>query len=367
MAKHFAHAEMVGQIYDAALSPEGWSALPRIFMQVADASSAIVAILQASGEADSVTCEQPVEAGSQYAHYYRFVNPLDPLISALGPMLVGRVSDLMEVLDYRQSEFYTDFARKFATEQLMGTSAIPIAPGVIGHVGVHRSGRTEFRRTQVMALQDLLPHLQRAMQLRLRFGPSPATALGWAALETLAFGCAICDGAGPVVYANRAAVDIATPQSGLWLGGVAGFGTSNPGASRALATLIADAAGGGSGGPLRIVGPDGSSVFVLVAPLPSRFGDQPGHVLVTLRPANAEPGFDALRLAQLFGLTPAESRLALALAAGRSLAEVGEDRAVSQNTLRSQLGSVLRKTGAGSQRELVRLIGLLPPVSMDRR
>src|SRR4051812_32346799 len=70
---------------------------------------------------------------------------------------------------------------------------------------------------------------------------------------------------------------------------------------------------------------------------PSRFNGQPGRVLVTLRSEAAAPTFDPATLWRLFKLTPAEARLALAIAAGRSLAQIGGEHQVSENTLRTQL------------------------------
>jgi DNA-binding CsgD family transcriptional regulator len=101
---------------------------------------------------------------------------------------------------------------------------------------------------------------------------------------------------------------------------------------------------------------------VLVAPLAERIADEPGRVLVTMRPVAADPTFDAVTLDRLFGLTPAEARLAVALAGGRSLAEYGAERKVTENTLRTQLAHVLRKTEASSQRDLVRPLSLLSPL-----
>ena len=170
-------------------------------------------------------------------------------------------------------------------------------------------------------------------------------------------------GPGGILFANAAAEAHARSGDGLVLGG-AGLGVAAfyPGESALLRALIADAANGGTGGAVAITGYEGGRLFMLVAPLPARIADEPGRVLVTMRPAAAGPTFDAFTLQRLFGLTQAEARLALALLAGRSLAEYGAERQVTENTLRTQLAHVLRKTETGSQRELVRLLGLLPPL-----
>lgn len=58
----------------------------------------------------------------------------------------------------------------------------------------------------------------------------------------------------------------------------------------------------------------------------------------------------------LFDLTPREVELAQALLAGRSLPELARSHAVSKQTLRNQLSSIMRKTCTRRQSELVALL-----------
>ena len=61
-------------------------------------------------------------------------------------------------------------------------------------------------------------------------------------------------------------------------------------------------------------------------------------------------------LAVFFGLSPAESRLAVALLAGKKLSEVAMEFGVQITTLRTQLSSILQKTGVTRQVDLIRLL-----------
>ncbi|MEY3003359.1 MAG: hypothetical protein RLZZ491_535 [Pseudomonadota bacterium] len=58
----------------------------------------------------------------------------------------------------------------------------------------------------------------------------------------------------------------------------------------------------------------------------------------------------------MFNLTAREAELALALLDGRTLPELARVQAVSKQTLRNQLSSILRKTGTTRQSELVALL-----------
>ena len=69
---------------------------------------------------------------------------------------------------------------------------------------------------------------------------------------------------------------------------------------------------------------------------------------------------NARHFEQLYRLTPAEAKLAKALAAGQSLSEAAEELSVGQSTLRSHLKSIFVKTQTKRQSELVRLFMLGP-------
>ena len=59
-------------------------------------------------------------------------------------------------------------------------------------------------------------------------------------------------------------------------------------------------------------------------------------------------------LTRLYGLTPAEARLAAALVAGQSLADFAAGRKITDNTARWTLKQVFAKTDTRRQAELVR-------------
>jgi DNA-binding CsgD family transcriptional regulator len=74
-----------------------------------------------------------------------------------------------------------------------------------------------------------------------------------------------------------------------------------------------------------------------------------------------EPVSEACIFAELFGLTPAEARLARILAAGDSLKDAAEQLAVAESTVKSQLKSIFAKTDTSRQSQLVRLVLLTLP------
>lgn len=78
--------------------------------------------------------------------------------------------------------------------------------------------------------------------------------------------------------------------------------------------------------------------------------------VVILRDPALPATLSAQDLAQLFGLTPAEARLASLLADGEGLDEAAVALGVARNTARSQLQAIYAKTGVNRQGDLVRLL-----------
>ncbi|MEO9162153.1 MAG: helix-turn-helix transcriptional regulator, partial [Casimicrobiaceae bacterium] len=65
---------------------------------------------------------------------------------------------------------------------------------------------------------------------------------------------------------------------------------------------------------------------------------------------------DPLMLASMFDLTPAETKVALAMMDGADVSEIAARNSVSVATIRSQLQSLFAKTGTRRQAKLVQLL-----------
>lgn len=89
------------------------------------------------------------------------------------------------------------------------------------------------------------------------------------------------------------------------------------------------------------------------------------HILVTVRDPDATQRLPVDVLQQQFDLTPAQARLAAALAAGDSLEDYARHAGVTVNTARTTLKSVFARTGCRRQAELVLMLtGSVAALSM---
>ena len=124
------------------------------------------------------------------------------------------------------------------------------------------------------------------------------------------------------------------------------------------------------GGALRLHRPSGRlPLEVLVTPTSS-------HAFQCAAPATAtvfvsdpvdQPRSNMTLLQHAYGLTPAESNVAIQLAAGRSLAQIADERKTAIDTIRQHHKQILAKTGTRHRGELVRRLttGLSAIVGKD--
>ncbi|WP_420636663.1 helix-turn-helix transcriptional regulator [Candidatus Palauibacter sp.] len=116
----------------------------------------------------------------------------------------------------------------------------------------------------------------------------------------------------------------------------------------------------GAGGSMKITRPGAGTPLVLeIHPVGGMRTDyrawQVGALVLIVDPASRSRIDPALAAAAL-GLTPAESRVAVALAAGRTVAEISRALGVAEGTVRVHLKHSYRKLGITGQTELARRI-----------
>jgi DNA-binding CsgD family transcriptional regulator/PAS domain-containing protein len=236
--------------------------------------------------------------------------------------------------------------------------------GHLGLVALFRPAAAErFGRQEMRALEALGPHLLRAglcahrLQLaELRRQTSES------ALDQLRFGCLLVDGAGRVLFANRAAAELVRASNGLCLVKDR-LEATRPDERKQLAHLLspAIAAERGAGAVLITRAHHRPPLRLLVIPLPlapevqGEVASAERTLIVLCDPEfQVAPSLAILRT--LHGLTGAEARLAAALARGERLTQYAARSGVTLNTVRTHLKSAFAKTETNSQSDLVRLL-----------
>jgi len=217
-------------------------------------------------------------------------------------------------------------------------------------------------------VRGLTAHLVRAARLEQeihRLGVQ--SALSSAGVDDLQIGLVVTDARGQIFWNNHRAEDLFRSADSVLVRGTALSGTPDSVAAQ-LHGLIRDAVRRSMCGRMRVQrGAGRAPLQVTVAPLPAASPLaapwQEPLALVILTDPDRQSASPARQLKALFGLTTAESRLAAALATGHTPAEFALNAGLSENTVKTQLRSVLAKTGTRGQAELARLIGALPPIA----
>lgn len=215
--------------------------------------------------------------------------------------------------------------------------------------------------------QRLAPHIERALQISHRLAALDlhSGAIG-DTIELLPFGVFLIDSEQKVCFANRTAHETLAMQDGLELRDER-LHALEPLADSKLTDLIRqactpqEAEDDPPGGGLLLERPSGKRPYsILVSPLDTDeqlvFGSgSPAVVVFVTDPERRERVPDDL-LRGIYGLTPAEARLACLLAAGLTLDEAARELGTARGTVRVHLERVFRKTGTNRQPDLIRLL-----------
>jgi DNA-binding CsgD family transcriptional regulator len=112
--------------------------------------------------------------------------------------------------------------------------------------------------------------------------------------------------------------------------------------------------------PISIPRPDGlrplSAVAVHLSMAADNCGEDGLSYLVLISDPDHGIGLNRERLQQIYGLTPAEARLATLLVEGKRLRTAAADLEISFETARTHLKRIFSKTNSESQADLVRLL-----------
>jgi DNA-binding CsgD family transcriptional regulator/PAS domain-containing protein len=306
------------------------------------------------------------EARPELAETYNtFFYAIDPFVN----LPVGRVMTIEEVVNEDEwlcSAIYQEFLSPLEVRYYLGAD--------LGDGGepccrfrVSRAERSlNFGEVERAICQILLPHLRCAVRLRNQIDVTEAERQLYAAtLERLSVGAVILDKRGKILRSNGAATEILRERDGLSIsnGGLhAAFGTEN----RELHAMIDHAINGETSPRPHLVSgmsltrPSGRpnlGIVVKAAPTTewSDSAESPA-VVVIIRDVEQKSQTSQTVLKRLYGLTPAESTLALKLLEGMTVDEASEQLHISRNTARCQLRAIFAKTGVTRQTELVRLL-----------
>jgi DNA-binding CsgD family transcriptional regulator len=254
------------------------------------------------------------------------------------------------------------------------STSISLSPNERLALVLHRDVNdcSDYSQEDEALLAAVMPHLRQAVTLagqveclRLHNNNLRQT------IDRMSFGLVLCDAQSRPSWANLAAKEIFSKQEGLWL--TRGQLTSSSRAdTEILRRSIAQVAGEGADTTRsreRCLSlsrsTKGPGLQIMAVPLAEDPANDlrgghfpPGHrqVLLLFSKHWAPQILSPSVVATLFSLSPAESRLTVALCQGQTVNDYAAATGVSVGTARFQLKQVLAKTKTPRQSELVRRV-----------
>ena len=356
-------ADLLGQIYEAALEPSAWvTCLESIRDQFA---ANYVSLIVRPGSGDDLGLIVSAAGESRTIDPHNPPLALSPF-SGLTPDRLVTVDDVLTLTDWRASTYYRDWCAPHGVFHVMAVDLQTRDGGAYGLRITRDEASPAFTTEDRARCELLLPHLRRALNLHLSVNQDRKVNLLYSeAMAHLMVGVIVLDEHGRVLESNAMAKAIIAMADGLRIsdnGLEATYGADNRKLQRLVREVLDSA-----GKPSRLRPVDAISVsrpsgkvswgLVVQAMAPDQWteGKHRPSAAVFVRDSDSKTS-PPLRVAQeLFQLTAAESMLAIQLANGLSLEEAAEALNIRRNTARAHLRSIFSKTGVRRQTELVRI------------
>jgi DNA-binding CsgD family transcriptional regulator len=360
-------ARLVPLLYEAATEPEAWPVFLDALARRLDGTAPGIALI------DRVTQRAVLDESSGLdlslqSRYREYYYALDVRRAELEKRPGGSVvagDELVRDDVMLDTEFYNDFLRPLGIFHV--ALAVPFKDE--RRIGMLRVARPRaarrFEEEELALLRGLQGNLGRALELHLELARArEGLALGDAALARLAMAAIAIDGCGLATAANTAAERLLAARDGIAIES-GRLRASDPREDARLQRLLAEAlrateAIGASGGCTSVTRSPGRRPLGLrVVPLPAagrRLGVPSAAALVFVGESERGPHLEPEALRGLYGLTPAEARIASRLGTGIALSRIARELGVSLETVRTHRKHLFRKTGVRSQSELVVLL-----------
>jgi DNA-binding CsgD family transcriptional regulator len=351
---------VIGQIYDAAVDPALWKAALAQIALFVGANRVTIAIEDAQGKKLPpifTLDDDPAWLPSCFGAIS--LNPIRIKIAAYGKAGdIVLVTDLLTQQGYEKTLYHKDL--------LDDTVAIiDRTPGEFTLLAAHHKSELGPANQTVRARLALVtPHMARAVAIRRALERTKLEVFAFAeVLDRLAVAILLVDQSGRVVQANRSAREYLQTSAVLRTAqGILRMHDAK--ATAALDEAIAsatDRAAPGAEVTIPLLSSSGERYFANVLPLNSGARSEIGdhfHAVAAIfvRRVGLDLPLDPMPVARSYGLTPRELTVMITVVESGRVPETAAVLGLSENTVRTHLQSIYRKTGARNQAELSRLV-----------
>jgi DNA-binding CsgD family transcriptional regulator/PAS domain-containing protein len=355
---------VIQSIYRGALESPPWQQFLGELRTLLGGNFATLLLRPPNIHEKGVVLNSAVFSADIYHAYNDTYFALDPFVN-LPDGDVVTISEFLSVADFQQSEYFRSYLQPSDVMHILGADLWG-SEGLLARLRVTRPDcADDFGDTEKALCRLLLPHLRLAIEIHSRLRESELERSLYAdTFGQLAVGVITLDSQAAVLSSNPVARRLIDTSRGIVLrNGTLQLEVSRE--QRAFGTLLTEVVSAhhqqlaGCVRAFRLADNaqlQGLSLLLRPLPLSDRSGENSPAVAVFISDPMAPRQAPSEVLTALFGLTPAEARLAVRLVNGFSLEEAAMSLGVSRNTAKSHLSAIFSKTGATRQTQLIQLI-----------
>ncbi len=359
--------KIIGGLYSSPDCNDALSAVLEDTAKLLNAGSAALTYLPTGASNHEVPLSYGLDNDfvRKYVEKYGDISPFREKINSLAEDQKFARIDHLDDQSFEKTDIYQNFFKEYDIFNYE-YHALMRSDGLMAGFSITLPKRKRvFSKSDREALDALLPHLKRALSLRL-LGLSKSNGHDdlFEAINTMARAVLVVDQNGHVLSANTRAARIVNADDGISVDQNGCLRAATLESSKRLNAIL-----DGSNSPKT----NGNFAFGGVCLLKRPSGRRPLQLLAS--PLSEKPGFGRDRLTlvfisdpeepvnvresilrELFELTPAEAAVASRLATGESVEQICEGLSITANTCRTHLKRIYAKTETSRQGELVNLI-----------
>jgi DNA-binding CsgD family transcriptional regulator/PAS domain-containing protein len=366
----------IESIYAAATDESLWQRAMQQLLDVTDSQGATFCVIDASDKPKLPILEVLNFHPQLIAEYLDYMAPHDPTVQYIVAHPEEKLIHDSRFISEREKDkhFYYDWHHRFSDTRHRLAGMVSPTAKVQSGITLHRTKqRGDYQPADIERFEFLYGHLERAVHIAFRLGTlGTMQRASFELLDGNPLAIILLDEQGAVLFANRAAEDLAAAGDGVSISpsGIVLRGRVDDqrlreliGAALALDSREAVAAPSPNSNPCGVMHafrPSGRRPYsILVSPIArvsfSITAAKPA-VCVVIADPERRPLLPGEWLRVLYGLTPSEARLASQLAAGEELRAAADVLGIGYATARTQLAAIFRKTATRRQGELIKLL-----------
>jgi len=364
--------EVIGQIYEASYRPEEWPNTLKAVSDLTQSKSASLIYRDTIYPEASFTVSWGIPSETLIAYKEEYC-AIDPFFELTSGNPLGSVSTDHTLVPNRQElealcgKFFTNYMKPHDHFHIGGATLFDDKDKMAAIAIQRGQGSGPWSDTDLEQLTELVPHFQRAFNIYNEFTRLKLQEQAlYNIVDSIILGIIIVNADQQVVYTNPMADRVTKEHSSISvIEHRLRFNYNRDHEIFQTKFLEAQHHAAQSQTYSSVMGLESAidelPISLMVARLSqshllSFAGNSAGNIVLFISDPNQKQEISGSVLSLVYGLSPKEANVAVALANGFSIDEISKNSSRSIHTIRTQLKNIFQKTGATSQGQLIKLL-----------